>query len=113
TQERSKTMSGARKRSFQPELSGLKLEGRQLLTAGGLVAGKAAVEVGHPLPGGHDILPIQGPEAVTFTAKGHVGTAKGHGMSHPRPRIPMGEPHRGGNPEMCFQWDDCGYPWAL
>ena len=85
-------MRSARKRSFQPEISGVQLEGRQLLTAGGIVAGKAAVEVGHPLPGGHDILPIQGPEAVTINSEGH-------GVSHPRPRTPMGEPLGGGNPE--------------
>ena len=88
-------MSSARKRSFRPELSGLQLEGRQLLTAGGMVAGKAAVLVGPPIH--HPIIPIPGlptPEAVTAKT--------GRVVSHPRPRIPMGEPHReplgGGNP---------------
>jgi hypothetical protein len=43
-------MRSARNRSFRPELSGLKLEGRQLLSAaGGLVAGTAAVVVSHPV----------------------------------------------------------------
>ena len=103
-------MRSARKRSFQPEISGVQLEGRQLLTAGGMVAGKAAVEVGHPLPGGHDILPIQGPEAVTINSEGH-------GVSHPRPRIPMGEPHReplgGGNPEAGPGWGNGGGDYWL
>jgi hypothetical protein len=88
-------MSSARKRSFQPEISGIQLEGRQLLTAaGGLVAGKAAVLVGHPNPGGH-ILPIQTPEAVT--------AKKGVVVSHPRPHGggAAGQPQLGGS---CWQF---------
>jgi hypothetical protein len=43
-------MRSARNRSFRPEISGLKLEGRQLLSAaGGVVARTAAVVVSHPV----------------------------------------------------------------